>query len=127
MAPDDTYAVLVPEIGGLGGNPFDEMGHPRTNAARLDMNTDAQKTLTADVHVPKDFNDTTPNTPVAFCGQGALIAIVTLHEMAVYRGTDGARLAGAPAMPGGTLAFDRSGRFLLQSRAGASTVYRLEP
>jgi hypothetical protein len=120
LAPNDTYAIAVPAIGGFVSEAS------LTEVVRVDLNSDAQKALTSDVHVPKDFNDTTPNTPVAFCGQGALFAIVTLHEIAVYRGADGVRLAGTPAMPGGTLAFDRSGRYLLQSRAGASTVYRLD-
>jgi hypothetical protein len=60
-------------------------------------------------------------------GQRELFAVVVPREFAVYDGRTGERLAHAPAMPGGALAFDPSGRYLMQSRRGASTIYRLEP
>ena len=68
-----------------------------------------------------------PIVPVAFCGEGQLFAIVTRHDLVIHRGKDGARLASARAMPGGGIEFSASGRYVLFTRAGAATVYRLDP
>jgi hypothetical protein len=122
MSPDERYVVRVPGVG-WGGDLISE-----DHVEWTSVDTGRTVTLTRDV--PRATDQTTPMTstvPVAFCGDGKLFAIITRKELVVYRGSDAKRLAGAGAMPGGDTAFSRSGRYLLDKRAGAATVYRLDP
>ena len=120
MSPDERYVVRVPGVG-WGSNLISEDRVEWTSAE-----TGRTVTLTKDVPHVTDDQPLTLTVPVAFCGEGKLFAIVTKKELVVYRG-DARRLALAGAMPGGEIAFSRSGRYVLDERAGAATVYRLEP
>ncbi len=121
MSPDERYVVRVPGVG-WGSNLVSEDHVEWTSA-----DTGRTVTLTKDVpHATDDQPPLTSTVPVAFCGDGKLFAIVTKKELVVYR-ADARRLASAGAMPGGAIAFSRSGRYVLDERAGAATVYRLEP
>jgi hypothetical protein len=122
VALDESYLVRVPGVG-MPGNLISE-DHVEWASA----NTGRTVTLTKDVVRATD--QTTPLTstvPLAFCGEGKLFAIATRKELVVYRGADARRLAAAGAKPGGAISFSRSGRYLIDARAGAATVYRLEP
>ncbi|HEX4517008.1 MAG TPA: hypothetical protein VH054_25850 [Polyangiaceae bacterium] len=121
VALDESYLVRVPGIG-LPGNVISE-DHVEWASAE----TGRTLTLTKDVEPATDQTPPLTKVPVAFCGEGKLFAIVTRKELVVYRGADARRLSAARAMPGGAIAFSRSGRYLIDARAGAATVYRLEP
>jgi hypothetical protein len=121
-SPDERYVVRVPGVG-WGSNLISE-GHAEWTSA----DTGRTVTLTKDVpHATEDTEPLTSTMPVAFCGTGKLFAIVTKRDLEIHRGADGKRLAVARSMPGGALEFSKSGRWILDKRAGAATVYRLEP
>ncbi len=121
-SPDESYLVRVPGVG-WGSNLISEDLVEWTSAG-----SGRTVTLTKDVpHATDQMTPLTSTVPVAFCGEGKLFAIATRKELVVYRGVDAKRLAAARAMPGGTIEFSRSGRYILDKRAGAATVYRLDP
>jgi hypothetical protein len=97
------------------------------DVSRLDLNAWKGRIVAKDIPATDAATGMTQTlaVPLAICGRGELFAIVGRRELSVYRG-DGSRVASAPAMHGGVLAFSASGTYVMQSRAGASTIYRLE-
>lgn len=122
MSPDERYFVTVPGKG-WGENLISA---DRVTFHGFDTNRDVL--VSRDVPPATDSTVALQTTvPVAFCGDGTLFAIVGRREVAVYRGADATRLAGTGAMPGGELLFSDAGRYLVHKRAGAATVFRLDP
>jgi hypothetical protein len=121
LSPDNRYLVHRPGV---------SWGSTLLSPDRVSYERVGGRTITLTKDVPPATEDTpplSPTVPVAFCGDGALFAIVTRHDLVIHRGKDGARLAAARALPGGAIEFSASGRYVLFKRAGASTVYRLDP
>ena len=122
VSPDESYFVRVPGVGLAG----DLISEDRADWVRA--NDGRTVTLSTDVPNATDVTPALTSTvPIAFCGDGKLFAITTQKDLVVHRGADAKRLAAARAMPGGHVAFSKSGRYVVYERAGAATVYRLDP
>jgi hypothetical protein len=122
MSPDESYLVRVPGAGEEG--TLISADHVEWTSAHT------RRTVIVTKDVPPATDKTqsyTSTVPFAFCGDGQLFAIVTRRDLVIHRGSDAKQLASARAMPGGSIAFSRSGRYILFTRAGAATVYRLDP
>jgi hypothetical protein len=122
LSPDHRYLVHRPGVSWEGSllSP-DRVSYERVGGGRT-------ITLTKDVPpVTEESPRLSVTVPIAFCGEGELFAIVTQRDLVIHRGKDGARLASARAMPDGGIEFSASGRYVLFTRAGAATVYRLDP
>jgi hypothetical protein len=114
LSPNDVYAVDVPTF------PFAVEEPSGVAIVYHNLERRTSRTLSA---APALDHDNPYD--VAFCGDGSIFAVSGEHELTVYRGSDGQRLAGAPAKRGGRIVFSASGRYISQSRSGWTTVYRL--
>lgn len=125
IAPNDRYAVAVPVLDWGSGQP--------TSTSMTYFDLDSGKNTKSLSKAPDPENDVGNGRAdahpyrVDFCGDGKLFAASGYKELTVYRGKDGARLAGAPALKGGFISFSASGRYLSQNRTGKTTIFRLDP
>jgi hypothetical protein len=116
LSPNDVYAVDVPVFPFAVEKPSGDTIRYYNLERRRSQSLSAAPAL--DRETPYD---------IAFCGDGSIFAVSGEHELTIYRGSDGKRLAGAPAKKGGKIVFSASGRYLSQARSGWTTVYKLIP
>lgn len=124
VSPNDSYAVAVPVLSWGNNEPT------RPSITYFDLDSHKSKSLgkapDPENDVGSEGEDAHPYV-VRFCGDGELFATSGFKELTVYRGKDGARLAGAPALKGGYISFSDSGKYLSQTRNGKTTIFRLDP
>ena len=123
IAPNDSYAVAVPVLSWGSNEP--------TRASITYFNFDSRKSKSL-AKAPDPENDVNSEGEdahpyrIEFCGAGDLFAASGYKELTVFRGKDGTRLAGAPALKGGIISFSASGKYLSQNRNGKTTIFRLD-
>ena len=121
VSPDDSYAVRIPVNAWSGPTP-DMITYTSLATSKKTRVWSARMLEPSDGELHPDPD----GFGVDFCGNGALFAVSGDLGVAVFRGSDATRLASAPARKGGSISFSASGRWISQSRAGATTIYRLE-
>jgi hypothetical protein len=123
IAPNDSYAVAVPVLSWGSYEPT------RDSITYFNFDSRKSKRLAKAPDPENDVNsegeDAHPYR-IDFCGTGELFAASGYKELTVYRGKDGTRLAGAPALKGGFISFSASGKYLSQNRNGKTTIFRLD-